>query len=980
MNLVCMGRCSGPPKESHTRTPSSCARCRWGKIGQWNIAGQKVDLLDVAAKDHDLLFVQEISRDRVGWDQYDRDEFHWIVHQGDSQWRGVGIGIAKDKFDSVIHKKATQRGVWVVARVVGLGRLILGSLHAHTGVTNGVYQAAVHEFMATCPKKYRHLPLLCGVDANEVPKWRVDESRCHGIAESSSNLSALLHDCRQQGIEPVVPEAGFYHAWTHFPRDETRNGRQIDMLLRRQVHVTLFVVDADRRHCIGSDHALLSSDLWIAGRPAGNRWRNDSRARWVTTSLPGLTLVDEVDITELAQTCSKPRFSQAYRDDDEVREAIAAARGSNLTRDWKKVHRLRQRKRKAWCKQRLSSILAGDWEQYRLLQAEKKRSRGWWGNMLEERSAAQLATEIHDHLVAKMQDQKRSAEQWDEELNNIIAGCTAEGDFTLFELHEVWEELQQMRCRSAVGPDKIGVHLLRCIAQHDDLGPQLIELISHIISNLELPASWSHSFLALLAKVPNPLKPSDLRPICVSSAFNKLVSRLVCRRILPALRVGSKISCCGKGRQAADLVGGVTRIRDVAHEWKLPLLLCKLDVAGAFDRVKRDRVAAYLVENLKGRHLNVELKYMLAQLRSHTMHGNAPGGVEVELVSNIGIKQGAPESAEIFGLLIDALLSRLVHCRQWGEIGTGFDDLDIDLLFYQDDIFIIESNLGRLCRKISAVNNCLASAGLCLAKDKTKIVANEHYTGARRAKMGEDVFVVAGRGDPLKVLGLNFSLSRQPSEQAQEVISRTREAVAAHSDILNASGAWFHKVKVMRSLVESQFAWIAGALFWSRDDLHALNVLQAHALRSAFHLHRKADETWVDWNTRSIRLVRVWLHANKVTRWSTRVLQLQHMLHGHWARRTEVVQGNPMPCLAMRALMWRNTNWWREQQKLSPTVSLRHPGRFYASNTERQLATCHGNLWFVAAQNRSEWVNARNSYVQEWDVKWASGRQLSIRY
>ena len=980
MNLVCMGRCSGPPKESHTRTPSSCARCRWGKIGQWNIAGQKVDLLDVAAKDHDLLFVQEISRDRVGWDQYDRDEFHWIVHQGDSQWRGVGIGIAKDKFDSVIHKKATQRGVWVVARVVGLGRLILGSLHAHTGVTNGVYQAAVHEFMATCPKKYRHLPLLCGVDANEVPKWRVDESRCHGIAESSSNLSALLHDCRQQGIEPVVPEAGFYHAWTHFPRDETRNGRQIDMLLRRQVHVTLFVVDADRRHCIGSDHALLSSDLWIAGRPAGNRWRNDSRARWVTTSLPGLTLVDEVDITELAQTCSKPRFSQAYRDDDEVREAIAAARGSNLTRDWKKVHRLRQRKRKAWCKQRLSSILAGDWEQYRLLQAEKKRSRGWWGNMLEERSAAQLATEIHDHLAAKMQDQKRSAEQWDEELNNIIAGCTAEGDFTLFELHEVWEELQQMRCRSAVGPDKIGVHLLRCIAQHDDLGPQLIELINHIISNLELPASWSHSFLALLAKVPNPLKPSDLRPICVSSAFNKLVSRLVCRRILPALRVGSKISCCGKGRQAADLVGGVTRIRDVAHEWKLPLLLCKLDVAGAFDRVKRDRVAAYLVENLKGRHLNVELKYMLAQLRSHTMHGNAPGGVEVELVSNIGIKQGAPESAEIFGLLIDALLSRLVHCRQWGEIGTGFDDLDIDLLFYQDDIFIVESNLGRLCRKISAVNNCLASAGLCLAKDKTKIVANEHYTGARRAKMGEDVFVVAGRGDPLKVLGLNFSLSRQPSEQAQEVISRTREAVAAHSDILNASGAWFHKVKVMRSLVESQLAWIAGALFWSRDDLHALNVLQAHALRSAFHLHRKADETWVDWNTRSIRLVRVWLHANKVTRWSTRVLQLQHMLHGHWARRTEVVQGNPMPCLTMKALMWRNTNWWREQQKLSPTVSLRHPGRFYASNTERQLATCHGNLWFVAAQNRSEWVNARNSYVQEWDVKWASGRQLSIRY
>ena len=951
-----------------------------GGVGQWNIAGQKVELLDVAAMDHDIVFVQEVSRTRSGWDQYDRDEFHWVVHQGVNQWRGVGIGIAKDKFDSVVYKKATERGVWLVARIVGIGRMLLGSLHAHTGVTNNVYQSAVHEFMAACPKKYRHLPVLCGVDANEVPNWIVDEAQNVEAGDCSSNLNALLHDCLQQGIVPATPDEKFRATWTHYPRDETRSGRHIDLMFKRQVHLTPLIVDADRRHCIGSDHALLSCDLFVAGGPTCSRWKHDSRARWVSSPLPDGVIVDEEDLTRLAKSCTKPRTSQAFRDDEETRQAILHAKTTHCPRDWKRVHRLRQQKRKSWKRQRLSRILAGDWEQYRMLQAEKRRTRGWWGDLLADRSSAQLAVEIHDHLEAKMLDPQRPGQEWDEQLEEIIGACSSQGEFVPFQLHELIEELGQMRCRSAVGPDQIGVHLLREIARHECLGGQLLGLVNHIVESLQLPCSWEHSFLALLAKVPRPLKPSDLRPICVSSAFNKLVNRLVCRRVLPVMRDGSKISCCGKGRQGADLVGGISRVRDVAREWKLPVLLCKLDVAGAFDRVKRDRVASFLVEKLKGRSLDIELRYMLAQLRTHVLHGTAPGGIEIDLAPNIGIKQGAPESAEIFGMLVDSLLSKLVECRQWGEIGSGFGDLEVELLFYQDDIFLLETSMSRLCRKIKAIDRCLSTAGLCLATDKTKIVANEHYTGARKARIRDDVFEIAPAGESLKVLGLSFSLGRQASEQAQEIIARTRDAVAAHRDILNATGAWCHKVKMMRCLVESQFNWIAGAIHWSQDDLHSLNVLQTHALRSAFHIHRRAEENWVDWNTRSMRMVRSWLHFNQVPRWSTRVLELQHMLHGHWARRTEEVRGRARACPPMQTVLWRNTNWWRGQQQLSPTTSLRHPGRFYASNTERQLAKSHGNLWFVAAQNRQEWAAARKNYVQNWDVKWASGRQLSIRF
>ncbi|CAE7824475.1 Retrovirus-related Pol polyprotein from type-2 retrotransposable element R2DM [Symbiodinium microadriaticum] len=867
-------------KECRGDLPPPCAKHKWGRIGHWNLGGQKLDMLDVICKDLDILLVQEVSRGNVGWSEFDRDEFHWVVHRDADQWRGVAVGIALDRFDSTIKKIRTKRGIWVV------------------------YQAAVDEFFAACPRKFRHLPLVCGVDANEVPHWKPTDTERLEIDNCGANFNTLLHDSMHIGILPLPPEPVFKNAWTHFPRDETRSGRQIDVILRRHLHLSDVIIDADRRHALGTDHALLSTVLWTARGPTRTKWSSDSRARWVYSEPVHRDIVDEEDLIEIAKECSRPRFPQSFKDDAETFEAIGAARFSNAKQDWKKVQRIRREKRKQWQTQRLSSILTGNWEAYRQLQQEKKRRRGWWGDLLEDRSAAQLAGEIEDHLRSKMMSGSDPS-RWDSRLDELLAACPRGTAFQPFQLHEVATELQSMRCRSAVGPDGIGVHLLRELVSHPSLGNELLGLINHIVETQQLPTSWSRSFLALIAKVPSPKKPSDLRPIQVSSAFNKLVNKLVCSRVLPHMRSGSKISCCGKGRQSADLVGCVGRMRDICREWRHPMLLGKLDVSGAFDKIDRGRVAKFMIDKLSGRDLPNELRYMLEQLRSHNVSGTAPGGVDIALRPDVGIKQGAPESAEIFAMIMDSLLSDLVRCQQWKDMGQGFDGADIDVLLYQDDIFLIDTDMNRLCRRIKIIDRCLSRVGLSLATSKTKIVANEFYTGPRRVQVNGDTFQLAERGDSLKVLGLSFSLSQDPSEQAQEVIARARAAAASHSDILNAPGPWKAKVGIARTLVESQFNWIGGALHWGQSSLHALNTLQLQILRTAFGLKRYGGESWVDWNKRSLRLVRLWLHSNDCPRWSTRILTLQHMLHGHWARRLEYVDSTPTACPPMRALMWR---------------------------------------------------------------------------
>ena len=618
-------------------------------MAQWNLGGQKPWLLDVTACDADIIAVQELSRCEAGWRTFDTAEFHWVSHRSENQWRGVGIAIALDKFDSILYKVASSRGLWVVARLKGLGRVLLGSLHCHTGVTNAIYQAAVHEFFATCPRRFRHLPVFCGVDANEVPVWVDSDSEDSlEFGTGNGNINELVAAAMQLGMRPSSPLSHLRHAPTHFPRDESREGRQIDMIFVKQLHALPHDIDAERRHCIGSDHALLHGDLLCSPGSSKSRWFNDSRPRWVTSELPSdFIICDEDDVRELAKRTSRPRRSLAYKDNDEVKNAIAQARADKQASTWKRAHRLRQECRAKWKRERLSAVLGGDWDLYKQLQNEKKRVRGWWGDLLRERSAREVTCEVKSHFEKKMVDP--AGAQWDETLQDIVAQVAVDTPFLPFSKIDVRSELQAMKCRSAVGPDGVSVHFLRVLIDHETLGDDFLELINHIVEHDEMPASWGKSFLALLAKVPSPTSPKDLRPICVSSAFHKLVSRLVCSRALPSMRCASNISCCGKGRQAADLIGTASRVRDVCKEWKVPLLVAKLDVEGAFDRIRRDKVADFLVSQLRGSGIPHELRYLLRQLATHHLAGLVPGGSRVDIYTNIGLSKAPPRALRSSG-------------------------------------------------------------------------------------------------------------------------------------------------------------------------------------------------------------------------------------------------------------------------------------------------------------------------------------------
>ena len=153
-------------------------------------------------------------------------------------------------------------------------------------------------------------------------------------------MNELIDRSESLGCHLVPPLPRDRLCPAHFPRDEERTGRQIDVIMGRMIDHSKLGIDPDRRLVIGTGHAFLHIDIYKQGLPATKQWGTDSRARWVNKMLPDTEIVDEEDIIELAKHCSAPRTSLAYKDPVEVLDLIATAKLSNHKQDWKAATKL----------------------------------------------------------------------------------------------------------------------------------------------------------------------------------------------------------------------------------------------------------------------------------------------------------------------------------------------------------------------------------------------------------------------------------------------------------------------------------------------------------------------------------------------------------------------------------------------------------------------------------------------------------------
>eukprot|EP00439_Symbiodinium_sp_Y106_P015604 s5064_g2.t1 len=683
----------------------------------------------------------------------------------------------------------------------------------------------MQEFRRMLQGWHADLPCLLGADVNDAVIWSAapeQEDAGRVDIRPSAKVDKFLEAVAGVRVSPLAPR--FCDRWipTHYPRDVCREGRHIDCVCVRSLAAGPVHVDPEVRLHINTDHAMIHCEVEIE-KTRGGKWR-DSRARWVVDPDALYAPSSWKDVRDMALQCTRPRTKGCFSDDAETRDAIHAAKATAGTADavdaWKEVHRLRKRKRRGWQRSRVQRILAGDWGAYRDQKTARKKYN-WWGQLLRDKSAKEVGRDVQMHLSSKVKDPDIN---WDARLQERVAALKCpEAELVPIRVEELREALAAMRPRSALGPDKIGVDLLRCLC---DAAPvELCELFTGVLRDgaIAMPSDWGVSLLALLPKVRWPEGPSDLRPIAMTSAAFKALSKVVMQRSFPQLRLPAPWSSSGHGRSCADLVGSLSRLRDITREWRLGMIVVKLDIRAAFDHLSREAVADYIHTNLTGCCLSFEERFLLLSLAENVLVGAAPGGAEVRIRANRGIRQGSPESAEIFGMLV-------------AQIATS------------DDIFVWGGEPRLVGRNIQLLSDALRKVGLTLAANKTTVIASKYYKGADYVDIDGERVQIQPPGTSLRALGVDFDLDAPPSQQAQGLIGRVWGAFHEQKRILCGPGSFAEKNRMVRMLIEGVWSWIAGAVHWERSDLETMNSVQTRILRLCFGWKRLRGEDWVAYN------------------------------------------------------------------------------------------------------------------------------------
>ncbi|CAE7563351.1 unnamed protein product [Symbiodinium natans] len=292
---------------------------------------------------------------------------------------------------------------------------------------------------------------------------------------------------------------------------------------------------------------------------------------------------------------------------------------------------------------------------------------------------------------------------------------------------EYWKKVRQIQAHKRAG------------TEHNSECQKLVEDIKEEVSHSEISPYLKDPRIAW---IPKPGKPAtamkNLRPIGVISVPGKVLAGAVKTRIAPALQESSQLQpqfayirqrgvrdAIAKACQHLDFVQQLRQVhrRDLhksqrgARQAQLSgALTISVDLSKAFDSVNRHELLAAL-DRLGTDPVTKEL---VVQLHSETSYNMGTSGLEIQVPTSSGIKQGCKLAPALWSALTLLVMSRME--QKWGPDSKQARDI---LTVFADDFLLQETfssfpELQKVLLRIEALFQSLEDVGLEVNPTKSK--------------------------------------------------------------------------------------------------------------------------------------------------------------------------------------------------------------------------------------------------------------------
>ncbi|CAL1397125.1 unnamed protein product [Linum trigynum] len=237
-----------------------------------------------------------------------------------------------------------------------------------------------------------------------------------------------------------------------------------------------------------------------------------------------------------------------------------------------------------------------------------------------------------------------------------------------FSEQEIWLGLRDNDGSKATGPDGFTIEFLKKCWQW--LKGDVLKAFQDFYESGFLPNWVTHSFVCLAPKKDTIEDIKDLRPINLIGSINKLISKVLSRRlslVLPNL-ISQQQQASVKGRQISEAGLIANELVDSRRKSRKPGLMFKIDIEKAFDNVNWECLFKILtVLGFSDKWKKWVKGTMCSLIISVLVIGEAKGFFK----ASKGLRQGDPLSPGLFVMMMEVLSWMLNSAREAGKF-EGF--------------------------------------------------------------------------------------------------------------------------------------------------------------------------------------------------------------------------------------------------------------------------------------------------------------------
>lgn len=257
-----------------------------------------------------------------------------------------------------------------------------------------------------------------------------------------------------------------------------------------------------------------------------------------------------------------------------------------------------------------------------------------------------------------------------------------------FSQEEINEAVNSCNAQKAPGPDGYNFKFIK--ESWEVIKEDVYKIFEEFWTSSKLPRGSNVAFVALIAKIDNPMGLKDYKPISMVGCIYKMISKLLARRLQKVMNslVGPHQSSFIAGRQILDgaLIAG--EIIESCKKKKIKSTILKVDFHKAFDSVSWSFLEWTLIQmNFPELWRSWILSCVKSAAASILINGSPTSPVKLHR----GLRQGDPLSPFLFNLIVETLsliIQKATTMGLWEGVGISNGGSKISRLQYADDTII----------------------------------------------------------------------------------------------------------------------------------------------------------------------------------------------------------------------------------------------------------------------------------------------------